>query len=174
MAIGATIYKLQLTLSDLNHHIYEDFQLTLPMHPSENEERLMWRVVCFCLCAHPDLQVTKGLSTQEEPELWQKNLTGEILHWIEMGLPEEKRIRQALGKSKKVTVFTIHPNKSAEWHEKIGTKIENEKFSCFHLSTKDNLTGLCQRTMILSCTIQDDLLTLSDNDQTITISFGNI
>lgn len=173
MAIGATIFKLHLTLSNLNTHQYEDYQLTIPMHPSENEERLMWRIICFCLCAHQDLQMTKGLSTQEEPEIWQKDLTGEILHWIEMGLPDERRIKQALGKSKKVTVFSTHPNKSKEWHEKVASKITNEKFTCFHLSSKSSLTTLCNRNMDLTCTIQDESLTLSNDRDSVEVNISN-
>lgn len=172
MAIGATIYKINLTLSNLNVHQYEDFQLTMPMHPSENEERLMWRLVCFCLCAHQDLQVTKGLSTQEEPELWQKGLTGEILHWVEMGLPEEKRVKQALGKSKKVTVFTTHATKSKEWHEKVGDKVRSDKFKGVHLKSEGDLTQLCERTMNLTCTIQDEVLTLSNDRESIEVISG--
>lgn len=155
----------------MNSHLYEDFQLTIPMHPSENEERMMWRLVCFCLSAHPELQMTKGLSTQDEPELWQKDLTGEILHWIEMGLPEEKRIRQALGKSQKVTVFTTHPNKSREWGEKVAPKIQSEKFHAYHLKTDGEITSLCKRGMNLSCTIQDEILTLSDENHQVEIVF---
>lgn len=171
MAIGATIYKVSLTLSNLNIHQYEDFQLTMPMHPSENEERLMWRLVCFCLCAHSDLQFTKGLSTQEEPELWQKDLTGEILHWIEMGLPEEKRIKQAIGKSTRVSVFTTHVTKSKEWHEKVGDKIKSEKFRAIHLECDGDLTLLCERTMNLTCTIQDEVLTLSNDSNSFEVIF---
>lgn len=153
----------------MNRHFYHEFSLTMPMHPSENEERLMWRLACFCYCAHEDLEFTKGLSTQEEPELWQKDLTGDVLHWIEMGLPEEKRIKQALGKSKKVTVFTTHLTKSSEWREKTASKIKSEKFDAFHLSTEGNLVDLVSRTMDLTCTIQDEVLTLSSDNAIIEI-----
>ena len=169
MAIGATIYKTTLNIADMNRHYYQDFNLTMPMHPSENEERLMWRLICFCLSAHEDLQFTKGLSTQDEPELWQKDLSGDIVHWIEMGLPEEKRIKQAMGKSKKVTVYTTHPTKSSEWHEKVGSKINNPKFECFYLESQRNLAVLAQRTINLSCTIQDEVLTLSNESDSIEV-----
>jgi uncharacterized protein YaeQ len=116
--------------------------------------------------------VTKGLSTQEEPELWQKGLTGEILHWVEMGLPEEKRVKQALGKSKKVTVFTTHATKSKEWHEKVGNKVKGDKFKGVHLKSEGDLTQLCERTMNLTCTIQDEVLTLSNDRESIEVIFG--
>lgn len=101
MAIGASIYKVDLNFSDFNTHNYQDFNLTMAKHPSENEARLMNRLVAFCSCAHEDLEFTKGLSTQEEPELWQKDLTGDILHWIELGQPDEKRINRQLGSLKR-------------------------------------------------------------------------
>lgn len=164
MALSATIYKVKLTLSDLNRHHYEDYQLVMPKHPSENEQRMMWRLVCFCYCSHRDLKFTKGLSTSEEPELWQKSFSGDIVHWVEMGLPDEKRIRQALGKAERVSVFTLHPQKSKEWFEKVGSSIKHSHFHAFHLEIENEveLTDLCHKSMDLLCTIQDDRMIFSD------------
>ncbi|MFT5518866.1 MAG: hypothetical protein ACI9RI_001135, partial [Oceanospirillaceae bacterium] len=99
MAIGATIYKANLNLSNLNSHHYADYSLTIAKHPSENEYRLMCRLIAFLHAAHEDLELTKGISSAEEPDLWQRDLTGNIVHWIELGMPDEKRIRQASGKA---------------------------------------------------------------------------
>lgn len=95
MALSATIYKATIELSDLNRHFYHQFQLTLAKHPSENDSRFMFRLVAFLFSAHEDLKFTKGLSTTEEPEIWQHGPSGEIIQWIEMGLPEPKRLKQA-------------------------------------------------------------------------------
>ncbi|PIK15215.1 YaeQ family protein [Halobacteriovorax sp. JY17] len=169
MALSSTIYKAEITLSNLNDHYYDDFSLTMAKHPSENEERMMRRLLCFLSCAHKDLEFTKGLSSTDEPELWQKSLTGDILHWIELGEPDEKRIRQASGKSKRVSIFTVNKNTSEQWFLKVRDKVSHEKVNIFHLEnlTKEDLTSLVTKSMKLSCTIEDDSLYLSNDERTI-------
>ncbi|MBT3584735.1 MAG: YaeQ family protein [Halobacteriovoraceae bacterium] len=172
MAIGASIYKVNINLSNFNTHYYEDFNLTLAKHPSENEARMMYRLLAFLYCAHSDLQFTKGLSTPSEPELWQKSFSGEILHWIELGMPDEKRIRQASGKSLKVSIFTYHPGKAKEWHEKIkGKLIQNNKVSIHHFNVVENgpIDKFVCKGMRLSCTIEDNHMYLGDDNQRIGI-----
>lgn len=173
MAIGASIYKVNLNLSNFNTHYYQDFNLTMAKHPSENEARMMYRLAAFCYCAHEDLEFTKGLSTQDEPELWQKDLTGDILHWIELGLPDEKRIKQAAGKSRKVSIFTTTPNTALDWEAKVKDKIPNDKVSIHHFNIVENgpIDKFVERTMSLSCTIEDNIMYLGNDNERIGISF---
>ena len=93
MAIKATIFKAEVQISDMDRHYYQTHNFTLARHPSETDERLMIRIIAFVLNAHEDLQFTKGLSTDDEPELWQRTLAGEIELWIDLGQLDEKRIR---------------------------------------------------------------------------------
>ncbi|HEV8077632.1 MAG TPA: YaeQ family protein, partial [Marinobacter sp.] len=93
MALKATIFKATLNIADMDRHYYADHQLTLARHPSENDERMMVRLLAFALNASDQLEFTKGLSTDDEPELWQKSLSNEIELWIELGLPDESRLR---------------------------------------------------------------------------------
>ncbi len=167
MAIGASIFKVKLTLSNFNTHFYHDFNLTMAKHPSENEIRMMNRLIIFCLCADPDLSFTKGLSTQDEPELWLKDLSGNILHWIELGQPDDKRIRQAAGKAKKVSIFTTQENTYMNWFNKIKSKIPHDRVEVFHLCplAGDSLEQLVEKSMDLSCTIEDDSIYISNDSQ---------
>ena len=87
MAQNATIYKIELSISDMDRHYYETHKLTVAKHPSETDERLMVRIVAFALNAHEHLELTKGLSTDNEPDIWQKSLSGEIDVWVALGLP---------------------------------------------------------------------------------------
>ena len=74
MAQNATIYKVELTVSDMDRHYYETHKLTVAKHPSETEERLMVRLLAFALNANERLEMTKGLSTDDEQDIWQKSL----------------------------------------------------------------------------------------------------
>lgn len=158
MALGATIFKMQVAFSNFVTHLYEDYNLTLAMHPSENESRMMYRLCSFLFFAHPDLQFTKGLSTTEEPELWRKNYAGEIEHWVELGEPDEKRLRQACGKSQQVSAIAYNEATYEKWFQKIkGKFIYNEKVSLYYLDVFENgpLEKLTEKSMRLSCTIDE-------------------
>ena len=99
MAQNATIYKVELSVSDMDRHYYETHKLTVAKHPSATDERLMVRIVAFALNAHERLEMTKGLSTDDEPDIWQKSLSGELDLWVALGLPSEKVMRQSSGKA---------------------------------------------------------------------------
>lgn len=169
MALSSTIYKADVTLSNLNNHYYDDFNLTMAKHPSESEERMMRRLLCFLACAHKDLEFTRGLSSTDEPELWQMDLTGRILHWIEMGEPDDKRIRQAAGKSDEVSIFTVNKNTHLQWFDKIKDKIPSNKVNIFYLeNTNDSdFDCLLAKKMNLSATIEDDMILLSNDESTV-------
>jgi uncharacterized protein YaeQ len=172
MAIGATIYKANLNLSNLNAHHYADYSLTVAKHPSESELRLMCRLIAFLHAAHEDLELTKGISSADEPDLWQRDLTGHIVHWIELGLPEEKRIRQASGKAEQVSIYTYHDNKADIWLEKNRSHLSaNKKVKVFHINVEGDtsLEQLLVKTMNLSCIIEEDQLHLSDADHHLTV-----
>ena len=100
MALKATIYKAHLQLSDMDRNVYGDHALTIARHPSETDERMMIRVLAFALHVPADsrggaLELAKSLWDTDEPDLWQKDLTGQIVHWIDVGQPDERRILKA-------------------------------------------------------------------------------
>lgn len=118
MALKATVYRAELSVSDFDRHYYATHALTLARHPSETDERLMVRLLAFALYADEALIFGRGLSTQDEPDLWRKDLTGDILHWIEVGQPDEQRLRRACGRARQVTVIN-HGGRAADlWWEK--------------------------------------------------------
>ena len=105
MAPKSTIYKAELQISDMDRHYYATHALTLAQHPSETDERLMVRLLAFALYADETLEFGRGLSSDDEPDLWRKSLTGEIELWIDLGQPDESRIRKACGRAREVVVI---------------------------------------------------------------------
>lgn len=125
MALNATILKADLQVSDMDRHYYQSHALTLAQHPSETNERLMARLLAFALHASESLVFTKGLSTEEEPDLWQKSLTGDIELWIELGQPSEKRIRKACGRAQQVIIYSYGRQQVIEpWWKQIASQLE--------------------------------------------------
>ena len=94
MAQKATIYKVELSVSDMDRHYYQTHNLTVAKHPSETVERLMWRLLAFALNAHAQLEFTKGLSTGDEPDIWQKSLSGELDLWVALCMLKLPRCRK--------------------------------------------------------------------------------
>ena len=88
MAIKSTIFKIDLQITDLDRNYYQTHALTIARHPSETDERMIVRVIAFALHAHASLEFGKGLSAEDEPDLWRRDLTGTIEQWIEVGLPD--------------------------------------------------------------------------------------
>ena len=87
MALKPTIFKFAIALSDVDNNRYLDLSLTVAQHPSETLERMMVRLLAYCLNAEDGLEFTRGLSENDEPDLWQHSLDGRILKWIEVGEP---------------------------------------------------------------------------------------
>jgi uncharacterized protein YaeQ len=167
MAQNATIYKVELSVSDMDRHYYETHKLTVAKHPSETDERLMLRLVAFAMNAHENMEMTKGLSTDDEPDIWQKSLSGELDVWVSLGLPSEKIIRQSCGKSKKTIIYT-YGGKSAEiWWDKVRNstaRFDNLQVANFSSVETAALAGLAQRALKLQVNIQDGELMISADE----------
>src|SRR5437660_268976 len=117
MALKSTVFKVALNIADMNRQHYQDHALTLARHPSETDLRMILRIIVYALNAHEHLQFTKGLGSAEEPDLWQLDLTGAIKHWIELGQPVEKRIRQSCSKAGRVSIYTYQRGGAMLWYD---------------------------------------------------------
>ncbi len=171
MAIGSTINKVSLNIANIDQHYYQHHELTIAQHPSETDFRFMIRLIAFMANASERLCFTKGLSTDDEPELWQKNLTDEIELWIELGQPDEKRIRKACGRAKQVLIYTYHERKAKVWWEQQQKKSQRfTNLNVFHINAQ-GVESMINRTMNLQCNIQDGEIYLNDDNisQTITL-----
>lgn len=95
MALPATIYRVNIQLSDVDRGVYESLQATVARHPSETEERLVARLLAYALFFEPGLVFTKGVSAGDEPDIWLKGPDDRVLLWVEVGLPEPERLIKA-------------------------------------------------------------------------------
>ncbi len=172
MAQKATIYKVELSVSDMDRHYYETHKLTVAKHPSETDERLMVRILAFALNAHEQLEMTKGLSTDDEPDIWRKSLSGELELWVALGLPSEKVVRQSCGKANKVIVYSY--GRTAEiWWEKIRnstTRFDNLQVINFSENNTGELGDLARRTMKLQVNVQDGDVMVSVDENIVYVT----
>ncbi|SDC18496.1 Uncharacterized conserved protein YaeQ, suppresses RfaH defect [Cupriavidus sp. YR651] len=173
MALKSTIFKAELSVSDMDRPYYGSHALTIAQHPSENDARMMVRLLAFACEASESLAFTRGLDEPDEPDLWDKNLTGEIEHWVELGQPDEARLRRASARSGRVTVYTYQSASAREWWKGMAgkaSKLRNVTIYNVPSEAVDALAGLAQRAMRLSVTIQDGEIWVSDDDHNVQLT----
>ena len=173
MALKSTIYKADLQIADMDRHYYQDHSLTLARHPSETDERLMMRLLAFVRHAHEALIFAKGLSDVDEPDLWQKDLTGAIELWIDVGQPDDRRMLKACGRASEVIVYS-YSSTSAIWWGQVGNRVERARnLTMYNLAaeTSEALAAMARRNMQLQCTIQDGQIWVSNGEIPLQIDF---
>ena len=172
MALKATIFRAVLQVADMERNYYHDHALIIARHPSETDERMMVRLLVYALHADQGLSFAKGLSDEDEPDLWQKDLTGVIKLWIEVGQPDEKRIRKACGRAEQVFIYAYGGHGASIWWNQVGDKLErNRNLTVIQLPTASTraMAKLAQRNMQLNCTIQDGQIWISDTNETVQV-----
>jgi len=175
MAPNATIYRVELQVSDMDRHYYAEHGLTLAQHPSETPERLMVRLMAFALYADERLEFGRGLSTDEDPDLWRRDYTGDILLWIDLGQPDESRIRKACGRARRVVVVNYSGNGADIWwnkHADTLARLKNLTVIDVTPGTVDRAVELLARSMRLTAMVQDGELQLMDEHRSITLPHG--
>ncbi len=172
MALRATIYKADLNVADTDRHYYASHSLIIARHPSETDERMMVRLAAFALNASESLSFTKGLSDTDEPDIWEKDLTGAVLRWIEIGQPDERRILRACGRAEEVVVYCYGGSASRIWWDGVSNKLTraaNLRVVNFPAEQAKALAGLAERGMRLNANISDGVLYLSADAGEVTV-----
>lgn len=175
MAPKSTVHKVELQVSDMDRHHYGSHSLVLAQHPSETDERVMLRLLAFALFADERLEFGRGLSTDDEPDLWRKDRTGEIEQWIELGVPDESRLRKACGRAREVVLLTYGGRAADLWWE----KNESALARCRNLTVLDvdaaaskALAARLARNMQVQVLVQDGVVQFIDGDTTLEIAPG--
>lgn len=171
MAISSTINKVSLSIANMDTHYYQQHELTMAQHPSENDFRFLIRLIAFIYNADEQLSFTKGMNNDAEPELWLKSLTDEVELWIDFGQLDEKRIRKACGRAKQVIIYTYNQGKANVWWQQQQEKCQRFNNLSVIQITAEGVDSLLQRSMQLQCNIQDGVMYLSDDNDVHTITF---
>jgi len=170
MALKATVFKATLHIADMDRNHFQTHTLTLARHPSETDERMMVRLLAFALHADEGLAFTRGLSTDDEPDLWLKDLTGDIRLWIEVGQPEERRLRKASGRAGLVWVYSYGGHAADLWWARVGPRLgalDNLAVVDIPWSAERELAQLVIRNMDLQCTVQEGHIWIGDGERTV-------
>jgi uncharacterized protein YaeQ len=171
LALKSTICKATLQVADMDRHYYAEHALTVARHPSETDERMMVRILAFALHASESLAFGKGLSDADDPDLSQRDLTGAIELWIEVGQPDERSILKACGRAQRVVVYP-YGQSATLWWKGIAGKIErarNLAVRAIAPASAAKLAALAERTMDLQCTIHDGEIWMRNEGEAVEI-----
>ncbi len=172
MALKSTVCKALLQIADMERNYFADHALTIARHPSETDERMMVRVLAFAMHADQDLVFGKGLSDEDKPDLWLKDLTGVIRLWIEVGQPDEKRMRRACGRADQVFVYAYAGQSTELWWRKTAADVsrcENLTVTQLPHEACKTLAKLAERNMQLNCTLQEGQLWLANAAESVLV-----
>jgi len=177
LALKATIYKAQLQLSDMDRQVYGEHTLTLALHPSETEERLLIRLLAFALQVPADtdagaLQFARGLSDTDEPDIWQHDLSGQLVQWIEVGQPDERRLAKACGRAERVSLY-VYGSSAAIWWAAIRNKLTRlTNLAVWQIDPEQSqaLAALAQRAMQWQVTVQDGTVWVNAGESSVELT----
>lgn len=176
MALKSTVFKAELQVADMDRGHYGTHALTLAQHPSENDERLMVRLLAYALHAVDDgdpapLAFANAMTEMDEPDLWRRSLVGDIELWVDVGQPEEKWLRKASHRSRELVLYLYGRNATLWWSQNQSAlaKLTNLRVRQIPPEASAALTGLAKRTMRLQCTVQDGHIWLGDGEETVAL-----
>jgi uncharacterized protein YaeQ len=106
MALTATIYTLGIDLSDIDRGVYEKFSLKVARQPSETAEYMLMRVIAYCCEYAEGIELTEGVAAVDEPAVVVRDLTGRITAWIEIGLPDPRRLHRGSKLAGRAAIYT--------------------------------------------------------------------
>ena len=172
MALKSTIFKAEVSVADIDRGYYRDHVLRIARHPSETDERMMVRVLAFALHADDALEFGRGISTEDEPDLWRRDLTGAIEQWIEVGLPDERELRKACGRAREVHVLAYGGRAAELWWSGVADKLERQAQLSVREVPQESSRALAQmagRSMRLQVTIQEGHVFVSDGATSVPV-----
>jgi uncharacterized protein YaeQ len=175
MALKATIFKADVQIADMDRQYYGDHALTLARHPSETDERMMVRLLAFALHASDALAFGKGLGTDDEPDLWARDLTGSIDLWVEVGLPDERRLRRACGRAGQVRVYCYGGHGAEIWWKQNGADLgRNDNLAVANVpkDASQAMARLAQRSMKLQVTVQEGQIWIADDRESVQLELA--
>lgn len=173
MALRSTMFKANVAIADIDRGYYRDHLLRLAQHPSETEERMMLRMLAFVLHADDALEFGRGLSADDEPDLWRRDLTGAIVDWIDVGLPDPRLLRKACGRAEHVHVVA-YGGRAVDvwWNANEATLARLPALGVVEVPPEASraLAALADRAMDLAITVQDGNALVTAGSSTVDVA----
>jgi uncharacterized protein YaeQ len=106
MALGATMFRFLLDVSDVDRGVYTSDELVIARHPSETDAYMITRILAWALEYDERIVMGRGLAFPEEPTLSVPDDMGGTRLWIEVGAPTAERVHRAAKQAERVCIYT--------------------------------------------------------------------
>jgi uncharacterized protein YaeQ len=169
MAQTATIYTFAINLSDMDRGVYESLDLRVARQPSETMEYMLSRVIAYCLEYREGIAFTQGIASGDEPAVAVRDLTGQLLVWVEVGMPDADRLHRASKQAARVVVYT-HRNPEVLKQQLAGKRIHRaEAIPIFALDARfmAALVAAVERRTSISLSITEGQLYVEVGGQSL-------
>ena len=169
MGTTATIFRFQVELSDIDRGVYESLDLRVAQHPSEDDERMVIRVLARTIAHEDGLEFGRGLSNPDDAGLWAYGMTGQVETWIDLGLPGADRLHRASKLCSKVLIFTDKSETALmkEWRKRKIHKAETIQVYRLPVELVSELAKGIERRTTWYVTMQDHTLTVMVGERSL-------
>lgn len=106
MALTATMFRIQIELSDVDRGVYDEIELRAAQHPSESDAYFVTRVLAMALEHRDGMRFGRGISVPDDPALFVSDDTGAYVLWVEIGQPSADRLHKVTKLCEQVSVYT--------------------------------------------------------------------
>ncbi|NRA19950.1 MAG: YaeQ family protein [Oceanospirillaceae bacterium] len=176
MALKPTLYKIDLQLVDTNRDVYDNCKFTLTQHPSETQARMMVRLIVFALNYHRDLQFTKGLSSQDEPDMWQISPSLQIESWIEVGQASPERMRKGISRAPKVLLYAYGSETDVWWQKAAAAYKALPHIEVYRFEHKqiNELVAIVTKKIQLTVSISETEIYINSGDKEVSLNLSKL
>lgn len=166
---------MNINVSNLDDNVYETLPLTVAQHPSETTERMVSRIIAYVINNQEFISFTKGLSEADDPDIWVKNYSDELLLWVDVGEPSFERIKKACRQARQVKVYTFN-TKSTVWWKQSQKDFSSFKAQVYQLDFDQikQFAVLIERTMDFSITITDNVFYIATDKGSCEVNLNSL
>ncbi len=114
-----TLCHFEIAMNHVERGIEKTLALRTAQHPSETSQRVWLRVLAYVWRYEERLEFGPGLSDPEQPDLIEKDLTGQITQWIRVGKARAAKVQRAIDQNSnaQVSVLFESPAQRHAFHE---------------------------------------------------------
>jgi uncharacterized protein YaeQ len=107
VALGATLYDFQLSLSNVDREVEQQLSFKVARHPSERLERVWLKVMAYCWLWEERLAFGPGLGDPDAPDLETRDYTNLVTRWVRVGKGDPAKIQRAVDQNANARVAVL-------------------------------------------------------------------
>lgn len=173
MALGATLYDFQLSLSNVDREVEQQLAFKLARHPSERLERVWLKVLAFCWLWEERLAFGPGLGDPDAPDLEARDYTNLVTRWVRVGRADPVKVQRAVDQNANARVAVLFESAErqaaffAEAAALKASRLARAEFAAVDAGLLAQLASVDERRTRATVTLSGDHFYIDRNGQTL-------